>query len=89
MLSPLLLHLIHITGSSMRGMFVFPKTTDTKHIVVSRNDSCHSEPTSTKRNIMEKAPQKKLSPWFYVALVVQTLLIILVIGMLRDLMWIL
>lgn len=41
------------------------------------------------RTAVEKAPQKKLSPWFYVALVVQTLLIILVIGMLRDLMWIL
>ncbi len=37
---------------------------------------------------MANSRQKKASTWFYVALVVQTLLIILGIGMLKDLMWI-
>lgn len=37
---------------------------------------------------MSKAPSKKQPAWFYIVLVLQTLGIIIAIGMLRDLMWI-
>lgn len=37
---------------------------------------------------MSKSPTKKQSAWFYIVLVLQTLAIIIVIGMLRDMMWI-
>lgn len=52
-----------------------------------------SQPTRTPEKLrevtMSNPSKKKTSPWFYVALVVQTLFIILGIGMLKDLMWIL